>query len=187
VIVLAGLPPLLLAVAGMVHPGSLNPGTAQRWHDLHVLLLLVFPLLAVGPWLVARCARSGVGPVLALLGYGYAVCYTALDVLAGIGAGAVQGGGDDQVAIGVLFHQGDVLARVGTWCYLALAVLAGLAVLRRAGPVALVPAAAVVAAAVEFRHSHIFYPRGVAVMGALAAGWAVLAWLSTRADRGAPI
>jgi hypothetical protein len=83
-------PPLVLAGAGLAHPMHLTADTAGRWRDLHVLLLPIFPLLGLGPWLVIRRENPVLGTVAAILGYGYAVFYTALDVLAGIGAGSLE-------------------------------------------------------------------------------------------------
>lgn len=40
--------PLLLAVAGLVHPRHLTPATAGDWAGLHVALLPVFPFLVLG-------------------------------------------------------------------------------------------------------------------------------------------
>jgi hypothetical protein len=45
---LAVLGPVLLALAGLVHPSGLSAATAYRWVWLHIVLLPVFPLLALG-------------------------------------------------------------------------------------------------------------------------------------------
>lgn len=185
------LPPLALAAAGLVHPVYLTDASAMRWHDLHVLLLPVFPLLALGPWLIARRHGRVLGWATGVLGYVYATFYSALDVLAGIGSGALQ-----ERRLGgtfALFAQGDDLARVGTWAYLAataLTVAAAARTTRRGGPATvistLVGAVLVLAGAWTFRTSHIFWPRGVLAMLALAAGWAALAAVApptTRPDR----
>jgi hypothetical protein len=174
------LPPLALAIAGLFHPIYLTNASAMRWHDLHVVLLPVFPLLALGPWLLGRRHGRVLGAITGLLGYTFATFYTALDVLAGIGAGALQ-----ERRLGgtvALFGQADALARVGTWAYLGatvLAAVAGCLVSRRRSVVALISCLAgtvlVVAAAWTFRTSHIFWPRGVLAMLALAVGWAALA------------
>lgn len=194
-----GLPPLALAAAGLWHPIYLTNGSAMRWHDLHVVLLPVFPLLALGPWLLARRNRrfgAVLGWLAGLAGYVYAAFYGALDVLAGIGAGTLQehhlGG------TGALFAQADRLAAVGTWSYLlatVVAVVSGLDLAqararRPAHPVpgarltAAVAAVLVVAGAWSFRSSHIFPPRGVLTMIALAIGWSALAAVSRAARPG---
>ncbi|MFI6781091.1 hypothetical protein [Micromonospora sp. NPDC050276] len=74
-------------MVGLTHPMLLTPASAEHWWDLHVWLLPVFPLLALGPWLTVRVAAGGRALLVAVavLGYAYAVCYTALDVLAGVG------------------------------------------------------------------------------------------------------
>lgn len=179
------VPPLALAAAGCVHPIYLTNTSGMRWHDLHVLLLPVFPLLGLGPWLLGRRHGRVLGWTTGFLGYVYATFYSGLDVLAGIGAGALQ-----QRHLGgtfTLFAQGDDLARIGTWAYLAATVLtAGAAChTRRPRSAATVTSTAagtvlVLAGAWTFRTSHIFWPRGVLAMLALAAGWTALAAVTPR-------
>ena len=176
----AVLPPLALAVLGLAHPQDLDAGSADRWRDLHIALLPVFPLLALGPWLVARrLARPGLTTVVGVLGLLYAAFYTALDVLAGIGAGALTDRGFAD-ATPTMFDYGNDLAVVGVDAYLALALLtAGAAVLtvpRAARPVALAGAVLVAGGAVWFLNHHIYWPEGVLTMLALAAGWGLVAW-----------
>jgi hypothetical protein len=176
----AGGPPLALALAGLTHPAALDAGSAMHWRDLHLVLLPLFPLLAIGPWLLAREHGPVIGRVVAALGYAYACCYTALDVLAGIAAGALQLGGVTG-GVGVAFGQSDAVVRVGVLSYLAACVLAAAAVVRRAGPRALPGAALVTAAACSFLSSHVYWPRGVLTMAAAAAGWTLLALVGRRA------
>jgi hypothetical protein len=194
-----GVPPLALAIAGTTHPGSLTPASADSWRDLHVWLLPVFPLLGLGPWLVVH----QLGPVLrwvtGLLGYVFAAFYTALDVLAGVGAGAAEASGTGELAVATLFHEADVLAAIGVRAYLVATVIAAAAavlVVARAGRrtrrapavpwiAGLAAAAIVVGAAVSFVDSHIFWPRGVLTMAALAVGWSGLAWLTAGAPAAA--
>src|ERR1700759_3524871 len=83
----AAVPPLLLAGLGSTHPTMLTPESAPWWRDLHVVGLLLFPLLALGPWAGVRGRGRVLEPVVLVLGLLYACFYTALDVLAGIGAG----------------------------------------------------------------------------------------------------
>jgi len=179
------VPPLALAAAGLVHPIYLTNASAMRWHDLHVLLLPVFPLLGLGPWLLGRRHGRVLGWTTGFLGYVYATFYSALDVLAGIGAGALQ---QHRLAgIFTLFAQGDDLARIGTWAYLAATVLTAGAACRTCRPRSaatvtstVAGTALVLAGAWTFRTSHIFWPRGVLAMLALAAGWTALAAVTPR-------
>lgn len=145
-------------------------------------LLPVFPLLGLAPWLVARHAGRALSWLTALLGYTYAVFYTALDVLAGIGTGAVRDRVGDTPAIAVLFVQANDLATVGVWSLLVATVTAAVVALRRGGAAALPGAALVIAGATVFLDSHIYWPRGGLAMLALAAGWALIAW-ATRFGR----
>lgn len=184
------LPPLALAAAGLVHPIYLTNGSATRWHDLHLLLLPVFPLLALGPWLLGRRHGRVLGWAVGVLGYVYATFYSALDVLAGIGAGALQ-----ERRLGgtfALFTQADALARIGTWAYLVATALTAAAGCHaswrsaRAAASTLTGTALVIAGAWTFRTGHIFWPRGVLAMLALSAGWAALAAVApqtTQPDR----
>jgi len=82
-------PALLLALAGLVHPHELTTGSAARWIDLHLLLLPVFPLLGVAHWLLLRKVHGPLAWQARLAAFGYANFYTALDVLFGIGMGAL--------------------------------------------------------------------------------------------------
>ena len=92
-------------------------------------------------------------------------------MLAGIGAGAVQSA-DVSAATEVMFPHGDALAAYGVLAYLAGTLLAAVAALRQARLAAVSGAALVVAAAVSFLNSHIYWPRGVLTMVCLGVGWA---------------
>jgi hypothetical protein len=86
VVVVAG-PAVLLAGLGLTHPQDLTATSAPWWTTLHVLLLPLFPLLALSLWLLLRGVPGLVAWAARIAAYGYAAFYTALDVLAGIGAG----------------------------------------------------------------------------------------------------
>lgn len=176
-------PGLLLAVLGLFHPHALTPGTATVWWQLHVVLLPVFPLLAVALWVLLR----GVGGPLALLAriaaYGYAALYTGLDALAGIAAGVVterlQRG--SQVALD-LRALGNDLGVAGAWALLAAVALTAAVLVARDGRRALPGAVLLVAGAVPLGNSHIYWPTGGLGLVAFAAGCALLALV--RAEKG---
>lgn len=170
------VPPLLLAAVGLAHPHTLNDESAVRWLALHVVLLPLFPLLGLAPWLVARDAGRAASVVTAVLGYVYGACYGALDVLAGIGGGALQRGGAGDVKP-VLYEWADRLGAVGVWAYLAASVVAAAVALRRTGVPALYGVVLVLAGGVSYLTSHVYWPEGVLTMLALAAGWTSLVWL----------
>ncbi|MGX6608114.1 hypothetical protein ACWKSP_39240 [Micromonosporaceae bacterium Da 78-11] len=181
--------PVLLAVAGLVHPGGLSPTTADRWVHLHIVLLPVFPLLALG-FVVLLSGRpradvSGVATVIAWLGAGvYAIGYTGLDAVAGIAAGTVarQPGDPAQLrqVVLALYDIGDLLGRVGVYALL-IAVLAGTVALGvKHGPWVLPGTLVLLGAGYSFIDSHIFSPRGVWTMLAFAAGFALWTWAATR-------
>jgi len=174
------VPPLLLAALGTTHPTMLTPASAPWWRDLHVLGLALFPLLALGPWVVVRGRSRLVEAAVVVLGLVYACCYTALDVLAGIGAG------QETVVVGpgpwvpALFGMADRLALPGVYAYLATAVIGGATavVVTRgvaARAAAVVGTVLVLGGAWSFLTSHIYPPVGVATMVALAVGWTTLA------------
>lgn len=180
--------PLVIAVLGCTHPYALLPETAAYWRQLHVLLLPLFPLLAVNLWwLLAR--ESGVIPWLARsLGLVYAAFYTALDVLAGIGAGALVAAGTSPLdrTTRELFSQGNALAAVGVWAFLVAAVLTGGALTRRHGLSVLPGALILILSAFAFTHSHVYFPYGVATMLAMGIGFGWLQWVRLRDGSTAP-
>jgi hypothetical protein len=179
-LIAAGVPALLLAALGSTHPTLLTPESAPWWRDLHVIGLVLFPLLALGPWVVVHGRNRAVEVVVVVLGFVYACCYTALDVLAGIGAGAVTVAVGPGPWVAALFGMADRVMMPGVYAYLAVAVLGGvtavvLAVGAAARTAAVVGTALVVGGAWSFLTSHIYPPVGVVTMIVLAVGWTVLA------------
>ena len=184
-LLLVTLGPLLLALAGLAHPGGLSPATAHRWVQLHIVLLPVFPLLALGFVVLLRgrprADLPGVATVVAWVGAGvYAAAYTGLDAVAGIAAGTIQqqpgDPGELRRLILALYDVGDRLGHTGVFAFLG-AVLAGTVALAvRHGPRVLPGTAVLLGAGYSFLDSHIFRPRGVLTMLAMAAGFALWAW-----------
>jgi hypothetical protein len=170
--------PLVLAVAGAMHPAHLTAATAGHWVALHIALLPVFPFLALGLVLPLRgTPRRGVEGALVLLAWAGSLCYAAyyagLDAVAGISAGVVVEHGVHGAA-GRLFATGDELGRAGVYG-LVVAVIATSTLLWRRRGVRVLPGAAVLLAACwSFRDSHIFWPRGVLTMLGFALGFALL-------------
>lgn len=177
-------PPLLLAVAGLVHPRHLTSATAGDWAGLHIVLLPVFPLLVLGLvvplWGRPRRDADGVLTVLAWAGCAcFAAYYSGLDAVAGISAGTVVDHGVHGAA-GRLFATGDELGRTGVYG-LAVASLAACAVLWRRHGARILPGAAVLFAACwSFVDSHIFWPKGVFTMLGFAAAFALLTVAAAR-------
>jgi hypothetical protein len=180
--VAVGLPPLVLAAIGLTHPADLNAATAGHWRSMHILLAPIFPLLALGPWLVARRVDPRAGWVAAALGYVYAVFYGILDVLNGIGAGVLQLEADG-AGLRPILDEGNALAEFGVWAYLLATILAAAAAFWRHRLRALPGAVLVVAAAVSFLRSHIYVPWGVLTMVVAAIGWLALAAATQPASR----
>jgi hypothetical protein len=174
--------PLVLAVVGLFHPRTLTPQTAHMWATMHVPLLPVFPLLALGlvvP-LWGRPGRdvAGVATVIAWLGaFLFAAGYTGLDAVAGIAAGTVmdqRAGQDVGALVQQLFHAGDQLGQAGVRCLAIGLAAATVALVLRRGPWVLPGAAITAVATWSFFDSHIFYPRGVLTMLGFAVGFALM-------------
>lgn len=175
----AALPGLALAAAGLVHPHSLNATSAERWTQLHLVGLFVFPLVALAlVWLV-RGRTDLVAWVVRLTAYVYATAYSALDVISGIGAGYVTW----RLAEGVprpdevrfLFSIGGRIGEVGSWALLACTVVVVLDAARRLGAAA-VPGVLMVPGAWLVHTDHIFSPYGALGMLLVGLGTGALAW-----------
>jgi hypothetical protein len=176
--------PLMLAVAGLVHPRHLTAATAGDWAGLHIALLPVFPFLVLGlvvP-LWGRPGRDAEGALTVLAWSGclvYAAYYSGLDAVAGISAGTVVDHGIHGAA-GRLFATGDELGRAGVYA-LAVACLATCAVLWRRHGIRVLPGSVVLLAACwSFIDSHIFWPRGVFTMLGFALAFALLTVATSR-------
>jgi hypothetical protein len=182
VVVVAG-PAVVLAGLGLTHPQDLTATSAPWWTTLHVLLLPLFPLLALSLWLLLRGLPGPAAWAARIAAYGYAAFYTALDVLAGIAAGeltqlnAERGLQADTVEVGRMFAVGNDLGEIGVWCFWLACAATALAVVGRVGRNALPGAVVLVAAAAVFAAGgvHIYWPWGVGTMLALAAGLGLLA------------
>jgi hypothetical protein len=182
VVVVAG-PAVVLAALGLTHPQDLTATSASWWTTLHVLLLPLFPLLAVSLWLLLRGIPGPVAWAARIAAYGYAAFYTALDVLAGIGAGeltqlnAERGLQETTVEVDRLFAVGNDLGELGVWCFGVACAATAVAVVGRVGRRALPGAVVLVAATVVFVAGgvHIYWPWGVGTMLALAVGLGLLA------------
>ncbi|MDO9377962.1 MAG: hypothetical protein Q7T56_03860 [Nocardioidaceae bacterium] len=183
--------PVALTIAGATHPAHLTADSAGWWRDLHVIMLPLFPLLGLSVWALLHRVRDGVDGWLAIvarvLAFVYAMFYTGLDVLAGIGAGALTEhrnmGNDIGSANSVMFFQGNILADVGTWSLLVAFALVGVVHLRRVGPLSVVGTVVLLGASYSFTTSHVYWPRGVLTMIAFGIGVAVLLLVERRAGR----
>ncbi|MEO6606334.1 MAG: hypothetical protein ABIN55_12015 [Aeromicrobium sp.] len=180
--VAAVLPPIVVGLAGITHPQHLTQDASLFWRNLHVVFLPLLPLLALGPWLVARSVDRKLGYAAAALGYVYACFYTALDLLAGVGAGALKH--EQASGVRVLFDLAADLGQVGSVAFIvATAVAAGCAL--SAARVHAIPGSVLVfLGAYGYMQEHVYWPGGVASMFALATGWALLLLAIRRAAAG---
>ncbi|MGP3926634.1 hypothetical protein [Streptomyces sp. 8N616] len=187
-IVLVSAPPLMLAGAGLVHPDVLTRSTAGHWAGLHIWLLPLFPLLALGVvvplWGRPGRDAAGAATVVAWAGaFGYAVFYTGLDAVAGIAAGTVRGhaGAHPGTVVHPLFRTGDALGHAGAHALGGAVLAASVALFLRHRARVLPGAVLLLIACWSFTDSHIFWPRGVLTMLAFALGFALLAMAPRRA------
>ena len=175
------VPALVAAVIGLTHPMRLDESTALYWQNMHIALIVVFPLIGIAPWLIARRVDRRLGWVAAVLGYGFATLYTALDILAGVGAGALVLNGESD-ATGPVFDIARILARVGVASLVGAAVVAAIAAIMRARLLAVPGALMVIGGAYLVYPGHIYFPVGTLAMLLLAGGFAILGFLVTRPD-----
>lgn len=191
VVVAVAAPPLLLAALGLTHPHHLDGSTAERWMNLHIVLLPIFVLLGVGHWLLLRGERdvlSWIGRIAALV---FIAFYSALDAVAGIATGTIMvrsGAGtvEERPEIGWLFGVGNALGSTGAWAFLVASAATALVVLRRTGRRSLPGVVLLVGASIPFLESHIYWPLGGVAMLAMTAGFGWLAFVHTAGAR-API
>ena len=163
-------PPVLIGLVGLTHPAHLTQDASAQWRDLHIVLLPLFPLLAVGPWLVARELEPVYGRITLLLGYVYACFYSALDILAGIAAGALKH--DREGGLATVFGYAGDLGQIGSIAYIGATAAAAGCVLRVAGARVLPGAVVALVGAYGFMENHVYPPWGVLSMLAIAVGWA---------------
>jgi len=167
------LPPFVLAAVGVSHPTFLNPETATYWRNLHIAILLVFPLLGFAPWLVVRGRAAWLSWTVGILGFVYAGFYSALDILAGIGAGAlVQAGVPEGTA--TVFTFGDGLGQIGSIAFVGACGFAAAYAFMWGGPRTLPGGVLVIIGSLLFMLRHIFFPVGVIGQLCLAAGWVII-------------
>jgi len=145
------------------------------------VLLPLFPLLAVGPWLVARSVEPVYGRITLVLGYLYACFYSALDVLAGIAAGALKH--DREGGLATVFGHANDLGQIGSIAYIGATAAAAGCLLRVCGVWVLPGAALALLGAYGFMENHVYPPWGVLSMLAIAAGWAWMLQVDRRQRR----
>lgn len=172
-------PHLLIAAIGLTHPALLTVETAHHWQVMHTVLLPLFPLLAIAPWLVARAVDAPSAVIVGVVAYVYACFYTALDILAGIAGGAIKGA--EAGGIGIVFPIAGDLGTIGSYAHLVATTLAAGLALRVTGPVRALPGIVLVLlGSYLFMQEHVYRPWGVLAMVLLAAGWS---WLVVALDR----
>jgi hypothetical protein len=176
------VPPLALAIVGITHPIHLTAQSAEYWRNLHIAILPVFPLLGFAPWLLVRGWRAPATWVVGILAFVYAAFYTALDVLAGIGAGGLKL--DDMgMATGTVFGLGRDLGAVGSYALIAATLITAVVGVVRAGPLAIPGGVIALIGSYLFLRDHIYFPGGVVGQLCLAIGWVLLAAAIGRASR----
>lgn len=172
------LPGLVLSGLGLTHPTLLNPGTAEWWTTLHLVLVPVFPLLAAAIWVILRDDRTTVGWGGRIAAAAYVVFYTALDAVSGIATGTIVGAGEpaDSPFVTALFGVGNVLGRIGGYAFFVAVILVLGSAWRRGarGWVFFVAVAILLVCGYSFTTSHIYWPRGGLTMIGFAVGFALI-------------
>lgn len=171
-------PPVVIGLVGLTHPAHLTQDASAWWRDLHIVLLPLFPLLAVGPWLVARSIEPVYGRITLVLGYVYACFYSALDILAGIAAGALKH--DREGGLRTVFGYASDLGQIGSIAFIGATAAAAGCLVRVAGLKVLPGAVLALLGAYGFMQEHVYPPWGVLSMAAIALGWA---WMLTVSGR----
>ena len=152
---------------------------------MHLVLLPLFPLLAVAVWILLRDDRTAVGwggQVAAII---YVAFYGGLDAISGIAAGTVtQAGADTQSeVVSSLFAAGRPLGYIGSYAFFVAVVLV-LASAWRGGTrgwAFFAAAGVALLSAYLFTTSHIYFPKGVlAMLGFALSFGAVEALRSSR-------
>lgn len=178
-VALVTLPTLLVLLVGVTHPQRLTEQSAEWWQNLHIVLLPIFPLMGLAPWLVARDLDRRLGWLAAIGGYAFATCYTALDVLAGIGGGAMVLGGQSD-ATGPLFRIANQVAVFGVYGLLFGTLIASIAAVIRGRLLALPGAALALVGSYLISTEHIVAPLGTLALALVAVGYGILAVAVTR-------
>ena len=174
--VAVALPPLVLAVIGVTHPQHLTMASALYWRNLHIFTLPIFPLLGFSPWLIVRFRHNlALSWLAGILGFVFAVFYTGLDVLAGIGAGGLKLDSMG-MATGTVFGLGNSLGSIGAIALIIAALLAGATAIGSVGWRAIPGSVLVLVGSIFLWRDHIYFPIGVLGQLFLAAGWVALIW-----------
>jgi hypothetical protein len=157
-----------------MHPHHLTEQTAEAWRTVHIWLIPVFPLLGLGPWLIARRGNRPLRWIAAIGGYGFATFYTSLDLLAGVAAGTLQLAGDT-AGKAPIYEIARVLGLVGVISLVVACLAAAVAACIRA-PLWAVPGGLLAATgAALVQPGHIYPGLGTLAMLLLAVGLALLA------------
>jgi hypothetical protein len=183
------IPAILLAALGVTHPHHLTGESAQRWTDLHILLLPVFPLLGVAHWVLLRHQRGLLPWIGRIAAFSYIAFYGALDAIAGIANGTIMrrsgaATADERPETAWLFGIGNDIGGLGAWSFAVAGIATSIMLVRRQHRRALPGALVLAAASIYFAALgvHIYWPRGVLTMLALAIGFGWLA-LTLRTDQ----
>ena len=180
--VLVSVPAVVCAIIGLTHPVTLDAASAQYWRNIHIVLIPILPLLGFAPWLIARQSTRGLAIAAAIFGYGFAVFYTSLDLLAGVAAGAEVAAGVEGGAAPV-FAIARVLGVVGVGSLVLGCLTAGVAAFRVAGIATLPGTILAVVGAVLVQPGHIYAGLGTVAMLLLAGGFVIVAIVTTRTSR----
>jgi hypothetical protein len=170
--------PLALAALGVTHPRTLTEGSAAWWTSLHIILLPLFPLLAVSVWVLLQGDRTPIAWGARIGATIYVVFYGALDSIAGIAEGTVVSAANTTNTPGFteLFAIAHPFGLIGGYAFFVSAMLLALSAWRAGsrGVPFYVAATLLLAGAFLLASSHIYWPRGVMAMLAVAIGFGLI-------------
>ncbi|HEX7304189.1 hypothetical protein, partial [Lentzea sp.] len=151
----------------------------QWWQNMHIILALVFPLLAAAQWVLLDDSPKYVRYPARAAAFGYAVFYGALDALAGIGGGAMTlANGGRSPADEPLFKIGNQLGHVGAWCFFVASLAIAVCALLKNRLKAIPGAVFLTLGSFLFLDSHIYWPKGVIACTCIAIGLAATSYAS---------
>lgn len=168
--------PAAMAIIGLTHPGALTSMTATHWTATHTILIPFFPLVGLNlVWLVAGL-RGPLSWVVRVAAFAYAVCYPAVDLLAGVAAGLLVTLGEDPFspAVMAMFARGNAVGDVGVgalWIGAVAALIVLFPMLRQR---VILGGVVLLVGAYLFGEHHIYRPWGVLGMVLLALGFSAL-------------
>ena len=176
-------PGLVLAGLGLTHPAELTGASAHWWTILHIILVPLFPLLGVSHWVLLHGRRGVIAWIGRVAAFLYIAFYAVTDHIAGIGNGTVmQRSGASSMSerpeVDWLFGIANQVGGPGTWALAVAAIATAVVAVQAGGRRVLFGAMLLIVSTLYFAVAgvHIYWPRGVFTVVAMAFAFGWLAW-----------